>query len=212
MLTAILLDPSQLMILNNAYSITEMTDFSGIKKSLLKLYPFPEEQLNQFANRLTFKKLKKKSFLLRPNQISNSLTFINSGSLRFYTDTERGELTINFFTENQWAADIESFLVQQPSKNYIEAVANSDIALITLKDIHELMDIYPCFRMLNALIANWTIPTSHLATISTKNPDERYKELLLKHPDWINRFPQMQIASYLGMTPETLSRVRARIA
>jgi CRP/FNR family transcriptional regulator, anaerobic regulatory protein len=202
----------QLMLLNNVYSITEMKDFPGLRISLLKIYPFTEEQLNQFADRLTFKKLEKKSFLLKPNQISNCLTFINSGSLRFYTDTERSELTIKFFTENQWAADIESFLMQQPSKNYIEAFENSDIASITLIHIHELMDIYPCFRMLNALIANLTIPTTHLATISTKNPDERYKELLLKHPDWINRFPQMQIASYLGMTPETLSRVRARVA
>jgi len=101
-------------------------------------------------------------------------------------------------------------LTQQPSKNYIEAFEDSDIASITLNDIHELMDNYPCFRMLNALLANLTISATHLATITTKNPDERYQELLLKHPDWINRFPQMQIASYLGMTAETLSRVRAR--
>jgi len=200
------------MILINANSIIESTEFSGIKNSLWKLYSFSEEELSQFAERLAFKKLKKKEYLLRPNQISNALTFINSGSLRFFTDTERGELTITFFTENQWAADIESFLRQQPSGNYIEAMENANIASITLNDIHELMDLYPCFRMLNALLANWVIPTTHLATISTKNPDERYKELLLKHPDWVNRFPQMQIASYLGMTPETLSRVRARVA
>jgi CRP-like cAMP-binding protein len=200
------------MILINANSIIESTEFSGIKNSLLKLSPFSKEELSQFADRLTFKKLKKKEYLLRPDQISNALTFINSGSLRFFTDTERGELTITFFTENQWAADIESFLRQQPSGNYIEAMENANIASITLNDIHELMDLYPCFRMLNALLANWVIPTTHLATISTKNPDERYRELLLKHPDWVNRFPQMQIASYLGMTPETLSRVRARVA
>ncbi|HTE01840.1 MAG TPA: Crp/Fnr family transcriptional regulator [Mucilaginibacter sp.] len=185
---------------------------SGIKISLLKLHPFTEEELNQFITRITFKKLKKKTFLVKPDQISNSLTFINRGSLRFYTNTERGELIINFFTENQWVADIESLLMQQPSKNYIEAFENSDIALITLEDIHELMDIYPCFLKLNALIANLTISTAHLAAISTKNPDMRYKELLQIHPDWINRFPQMQIASYLGMTPETLSRVRGRVA
>ena len=200
------------MILNNTSSKTEITGFSGIKISLLKLYPFPEELLNHFAARLVFKKLKKKDFLLRPDQISNSLAFINKGSLRFYTDTERNELTINFFTENQWVADIESFLMQQPSKNYIEALENSDLAIITLNDIHELMDLYPRFRMLNALMADLTIPSTHLATLSTKNPDERYKDLLLKHPAWINRFPQMQIASYLGMTPETLSRVRGRVA
>jgi CRP-like cAMP-binding protein len=188
-----------------------MDDFSAIKISLLKLYSFSEEQLNCFAQRLVYKKLKKREFLLKPHQISSCLAFINNGSLRFYTNTERGELTINFFTERQWVADIESFLIQQPSKNYIEAFEPSDIAFISLQDLHELMDLYPCFRMLNAVIANLTIPTTHLASVSTKNPDKRYEELLLKHPDWINRFPQMQIASYLGMTPETLSRVRARI-
>jgi CRP-like cAMP-binding protein len=200
------------MASNNTYSKTEMSEVSGIKTSLLKLHSFQDEQLSLFTEKLTFKKLKKNSFLIKPGQISNRLSFINRGSLRFYTHTEQGELTINFFTENQWTADIESLLTQQPSENYIEALENADIASITLKDMHELMDIYPSFLKLNALIANLTIPTKHLAAISTKNPDMRYKELLLKHPDWINRFPQMQLASYLGMTPETLSRVRRRIA
>jgi len=188
-----------------------MTALSAIKNSLLNLYPFSEEELSQFADRLSFKTLRKKDFLLTPNEICNCITFINSGSLQFYTETEHGKLTINFFTENQWAADLESLLVQQPSKNYIVAFENSDIASITLQDVHILMDLYPCFRMLNILISKLTISPTHLASITTKNPDERYKELLLKHPDWINRFPQMQIASYLGMTTETLSRVRARI-
>jgi CRP-like cAMP-binding protein len=188
-----------------------MIGFSEIKKSLLNLYPFSEEQLMQFTDRLSQKKLKKKEFLLQQNQISDSLTFILSGSLRFYTNTEHTELTINFFTENLWVADLESLLTQQPSKNYIQALENSHFASITLKDIHALMDIYPCFRMLNALLTNLTISTTKIATIHTKNPDARYRELLLKHPNWINRFPQMHIASYLGITPETLSRVRARL-
>lgn len=188
-----------------------MTDFSEIKKSLLKIYPFSEEQLNQFADRLIYKRVNKKDFILRKNQVSNSITFVLTGSLRFYSETENGELTLNFITENSWFADIESLLMQKPSTNYIEAFENSDIATITMTDLHKLMDVHPCFHMLYGLLANLTISSTHIATINIKNPDERYRELLINHPDWINRFPQMQIASFLGMTPETLSRVRARV-
>ena len=188
-----------------------MTDLSKIKTALLKIHPFTEEQLSKFTDKLTFIKLNKKDFLLKPGQISNGITFINNGSLRRYTKTGDRELTINFFTENNWVADLESLLTQQPSANYIEAFEDTGVAVIMLKDIHFLMDTDPCFRMLNVLIADLTISTAHLASIKTKNPDERYKELFTTHPDWLNRFPQNQIASYLGMTPETLSRVRARL-
>ena len=188
-----------------------MTELSKIKNSLLKIYPFTEEQLDQFTDKLTFRKLNKKDFLLKPRQISNRLTFINKGSLRLYTETEHSELTINFFTENAWVADLESLLKQRPSTNYIEAFEDTDIATITLQDIHLLMDTYPCFRMLNSLLANMTITTAHITSIKTKNPDDRYKDLLKSSPDWLKKFPQHQIASYLGMTPETLSRVRARL-
>ena len=94
-----------------------------------------------------------------------------------------------FFTETHWAADIESLLTQLPSKNYIETFEDSDIASITLEDIHSFMDSYPCFRMLNALLADLIISATHLAAITTKSPDERYQELLLKHPEWRNIEP-----------------------
>ncbi|SEO19709.1 hypothetical protein SAMN05216436_1483 [bacterium A37T11] len=128
-----------------------------------------------------------------------------------YTTTVNGDLTINFFTENDWAADLDSLMRQQPSANYIEAVEDTDIATITLRDIHWLMDRHPIFHMLTSMLQGLTISTAHIASISTKSPDERYKELFITHPEWLNRFPLKQIASYLGMTPETLSRVRARL-
>ncbi len=188
-----------------------MAGVSAIKESLSNIHPFSEEQLNLFADKLIYRKLKRKDLLLKESQVSDGITFVVTGSFRLFKKTDHGELTIKFFTENTWMADLESLLTQSPSKNYIEAIEDSEIAFIPLKDIHRLMDLHPCFRMLNALLAGLTIPASHLATINSKSPDERYKELLLKHPQWINRFPQMLIASYLGMTPETLSRVRARV-
>jgi CRP-like cAMP-binding protein len=190
--------------------MNHMTPLSEIKKSLSQIHPFSEEQLGLFTDKMIFTSLKKKDLLLKENQVSDRITFILSGSFRFFKKVNHKELTIKFFVENNWIADLESLLTQQPSKNYIEAIEDSQIASITLRDIHILMDIHPCFRMLNALLSDLTISPSHIATISSKSPDERYQELLLEHPQWINRFPQMLIASYLGMTPETLSRVRVR--
>ncbi len=188
-----------------------MTNHTEVHQSLLKIYPFSDEQLNLFTSNLVYQTVEKHTFLLQPKQVCDGLTFVIQGSFRLYTDTEKTELTINFFTENTWVADLESLLMQQPSQNYIVACEHTEVAIMPLKHIHTLMDTYPVFRMLNALLANLIIPANHIATINTQKPDERYKKLLMNHPDWVNRFPQMQIASYLGMTPETLSRVRARM-
>lgn len=192
-------------------TFNKMTSVSGIKNSLSKIHPFSDEQLTLFTDKLIFSNLKKNDLLLKENHISDRITFILTGSFRFFRKLNDRDLTINFFVENNWIADLESLLTQQPSKNFIEAIEDSEIASITLGDIHLLMDAHPCFRMLNALLSDLTISTSYIATISSKSPDERYQELLLEHPQWINRFPQMLIASYLGMAPETLSRVRTRV-
>ncbi len=188
-----------------------MTEFEEIKKTLLTIYPFSEEHLKIFTDKLSLKEIKKKDFLLKQNQICNHIAFIIRGSFRLYQKTEQNELTIQFFTEKNWVSDLESLMLKQPSKNYIEANENSKIATISLLDIHNLMEIDSSFSMLNSLIANLTFPTTQISTLKLKSPDKRYEHLLLNNPDWINRFPQMQIASYLGITPETLSRVRARI-
>lgn len=188
-----------------------MPDVSEIKRSLSKIHPFSNEQLSLFIGQLSFKSLKKRDFLLKEDQISDGIAFILSGSFRFFKKLDQGELTIKFFIENNWVADLESLLSQQPSKTYIEALEDSEIAFISLLEIHRLMDIHSDFQKLNALVVGLTISASYIATIRSKSPDERYQELLLKHPQWIKRFPQVLIASYLGMTPETLSRVRARL-
>lgn len=126
--------------------------------------------------------------------------------------TKTGSQTLNFFTEYQWVTDIDSFMKQQPSKNDIKAMEDAELASITLVDLHQLMQMHPGFLMLNKLTSHMVMAGGHFASQRTMSVDQRYQELMQEHPEWMNRFPLMHIASFLGMTPETLSRVRARLS
>lgn len=110
--------------------MNNMTDVSEIRKSLSKIHPFSEEQLSLFTDALIYRNLKKKEFLLKENQLSDGITFILTGGFRFFKKMNHSEVTIKFFIENNWIADLESLLTQQPSKNYIEAIEDSEIASI----------------------------------------------------------------------------------
>ena len=188
-----------------------MHNIENIKKSINITHPFTDEQVDAFLAKLQFKQLDKKEHLLRPAHKCNFMAFIQKGSIRFYSLTEYEEPTLHFFTENTWVADYESFISQQPTKNYLQAIEKTELQIITLDDIHILMEQYPVFRNLAKLMDQWAIPSSHHISISNSSPDDRYKKLLQEHPEWINRFAQMYIASYLGMTKETFSRVKSRV-
>jgi len=138
---------------------------SAIQQSLSRIYPFSEEQLTLFMDKLIYRKLKRKEFLISESQVSDGVSFILIGSFRSFKKLNDGELTLKFFVEHNWITDLESLLTQQPSKNYIEAIEDSETVSITLRDIHRLMDAHPCFQMLNALMADLTISTSYLETI-----------------------------------------------
>jgi CRP-like cAMP-binding protein len=186
-------------------------DNCEIKKSLKTIYNFSDEQLDVFISKLSFEKIDKKGYLLKPSQKCCFMAFIVKGSLRFYSITDGEEPTLHFFTENNWVADYESLVSQQPTANFIQATEDTEVQIISLDDIHILMEQFPVFRNLASLINKWVISSSHHISISNSSPDERYRKLLDEHPEWVNRFPQMHIASYLGMTKETFSRVKSRV-
>lgn len=180
-------------------------------RSLKRTYEFNTEHVEAFLEKLSTRTLSKNDYLLSAGMRCDFMAFIVTGSVRFYSLAESNDITLHFFTENGWIADYESFISQQPSKNYLQAMESTCLRIISIDALHELMDRYPVFRNLLSLIQDWMITTSHLKSIANSSPDDRYKLLFQTHPDWINRCPQMHIASYLGMTKETLSRVKSRV-
>jgi CRP-like cAMP-binding protein len=167
-----------------------------------------------FKNYLMPKKLRKKQFILQEGDICKYSIFVEKGLLRSYSVNEKGnDQVVQFALEGWWIADLYSFITGEPSRYNIDALEDCELLLINNDGLKEVRRQIPKFlefsflQMQNAYIAlerRW----SHMVTLST---EERYNKLLDKYPDIVQRVPQHMIASYLGLTPETLSRAKKQI-
>lgn len=160
------------------------------------------------------KKLRKKRFLLEEGEPCVYTTFVEKGLLRSFTVDDKGnEHILQFGMEGWWVADLYSFLTGEPSEYNIEALEDSELLLITKSSWDLLLDEVPAFeRYFRILIQNNLIATQRrlMGTISTA-AEERYNKLLQDFPRISQRVPQHMIASYIGVTRETLSRLRSQM-
>lgn len=161
------------------------------------------------------KRLRKKHFILQEGEVSKYSIFIERGILRTYSIDEKGnEHTLQLATEGWWAADLYSFLTNEPSNYYIEALVDCELLLISKESWDTLMENVPAFeRYFRILIQNNLVSTQRrLMGNLSKTAEEKYLELTKMYPDLLQRVPQTIIASFLGITPETLSRIRSQLA
>ncbi|MFD1258075.1 Crp/Fnr family transcriptional regulator [Mucilaginibacter terrae] len=137
--------------------------------------------------------------------------FLIKGAMRIYSVDQKGhEHIVRFGIENWWMGDYESFNLLTPTKYNVDAVEDSDLLTITNSQMQELIDKIPAVaEMIKLLDSRANIATQNRihAAISL-TAEERYQHLQDAYPAFIQRFPQSMIASYLGISPETLSRIR----
>lgn len=158
------------------------------------------------------KEIAAKTILLEEGEVSKQAFFIKKGCLREWYNKDGKDITFQFFFENQGVASIDSFLNNRPSLFTIESIEPSIIFSISKSNFEKLYQLYPEIKdEFNKFLFQRFRNYSGLFLSSIKDtPKERYEDLMKNHPEIIRRVPQHYIASYLGITPISLSRIRNR--
>ncbi|MEZ4827600.1 MAG: Crp/Fnr family transcriptional regulator [Bacteroidia bacterium] len=189
--------------------------FEQIKSYFLKFIPLDDAQWALIASGLEKIVVSKKSILLHAGEVCRHAWFINSGCLRYYYNTHDGmEITGYIFTENSFVSSFGSFVSRQPSTQSIDAIEDSELIVISYDHMLKLYENIPQMERFGRLLAENIVVGSQMRTASllVDDPDTRYQKLLRERPELIIRIPHYYIASYLGVKPETLSRIRKRLS
>jgi CRP-like cAMP-binding protein len=184
-------------------------------ETLRKKVPFSNEDLDIIKTHLIPKKLRKKQYILQEGDVCKFIAFVEKGTLRSYSiDEKGGEHIIQFALEGWTISDLYSFLTDEPATYNIDALEDSELVLINKTAHEELLRTLPKYdtwirlQITGAYIAM----QRRLTSIISLSLEERYTNFTAAYPEIVQRVPQHMIASFMGLTPETLSRVRKKMS
>jgi len=193
-----------------------MTDRGPLVKieAFVRRFVQPDEaEWKAFADILQEKRIRKKHMLLEAGQVCTSIGFLNQGVIREYVFDKGKESTVDFIIENHFVVDLQSFIMGVPSGQYLEALTDADLIMFRKDALNTLYDKYKIWERFGRLIIEQvfcSVEEKRKKIIATTHEDQ-YRNFALAHPEVVQRVPQYYIASYLGVSPEHLSRIRKRI-
>lgn len=174
-----------------------------------------EREKEEIKSFFTPKKLRKKQYLLQEGDLCRYLSFVGNGLLKSYKLDEKGNEHINMFAfEGWWISDFNSYINQEKAVLNIDAIEESELLMISLEDYEKMTLQIPAMdRYFRILYQNSLVTKDHRLIVSNSyTAEEKYIYLAKNNPQIIKRVPHTLIASYLGLAPETVSRIRKKLS
>ena len=188
--------------------------FDLLRTDVLSHVEMSDEEFDGGTTFLIPKKLRRRQYLLQAGDVCRWLAFISKGCLRQYTTDDAGaEHIIGFGIESWWMTDLDSYRPHQPSTTNIDALEDSELLLIDSESLNNLYPAAPVWEsyFMEILALQHRAALARISDFVSVSAEERYLHLLKIYPDLFQRVPLHQIASYLGITPQTLSRIRKEL-
>ena len=180
-----------------------------------KLVPhLTDKELSARQDCFSIRQLQKGAFLLKEGQVCRHVSFVNRGLLRLYYAIEGKEISIGFVSKGDYTSEYESFLTRKPGSHNIEALTNAELVDLSFDDMQLLYKSYPSFQEFGRKIAEtlFIILNQRNTALLVLSPEERYRNMIINNDSILQNVPQYMLASYIGVTPEHLSRIRKKMS
>ncbi len=181
---------------------------------LSKNIPLTDENWEIYSSKNVRKEYKKKDLILKEGEVENYLSFVEEGTARLFFIKQNKELTTRFVFKHQYLTSYDSFLQRSPSRCTVEALTDMVVWQIHYDDLQEVYRTSP----VGNLIGRLTVENIYLAKLNkeysylSESAEERYLKLMKEQPDLFQLIPLKHIATFMGITPQALSRIRRRIS
>jgi CRP-like cAMP-binding protein len=190
-----------------------MTD-NTVYSALQQVTGFSGDEMSVLLNRFEEKNIRKKTTILSCGKVAKEIYFIISGCMRLYYDRDGMDISAFFFTENMFAGAYDSFTTKTKSRHFIETMEDCHCLSINYNHLQSLyLELPKMNELIRKVLEKRFFELHQLFTSQIlDSPEERYLHLLKEYPDLLQRIPQHHIATFLGVTPVSLSRIRSRVS
>ncbi|SHF98272.1 cAMP-binding domain of CRP or a regulatory subunit of cAMP-dependent protein kinases [Fodinibius roseus] len=189
--------------------------YQVLKESFQEHVSLTDEQWEMCKKKFRPKRMLKRQFLLQEGDVCRELAFVEKGSLYSYSvDSKGNQHVIRFAFEGWWMANLQSFFTRKPTNLNIEVLEDSELLVLDSKNHEKLLEEIPAYERYHRIILQnaYVALQQRVENALGLTAEEKYNRLIEQNPEFMNRVPLNLVASYLGISPETLSRVRGQFS